>query len=226
MRLATILSAVLAATVITEAAVIVRTRSQLRTMAERVQQLSADLSVANREDAVPASRIERGGTKAGASPAIGAVRAPAALPPPRLAVSGAAPGPSPAEGARLEARARSQRRWEERRQRRLESIRTRLGLDAELGRQLSEIVTAGETARYDLHEKFVAGGISGSEMTTRLASLRDRDDQQLRQLLGEERMRELRQLERQEREADVASHGEPPPAAVGPAPTRPGSPNR
>jgi len=74
-----------------------------------------------------------------------------------------------------------------------------LGLNEQEGQKVGDIFGGMQTARRDLFEQVRSGQKSGSDIGTEMAALRDRTQTELRTVLGDDQMKKLQELQRQER---------------------------
>jgi hypothetical protein len=214
-----LVSAVLAAAVIAQAAYIAKTRRQMDVLYDQVQQLAAE-SASDGEPVAAAPERRRGFSPPGRA-------APARLPPPRFAPpppsftsGGSPPGAIPLPPAldspeardqlrqfvaaelqreRDEQRDRMQKRWEEDQQRRMDSMVKALGLNPDESKRLTEVMTASQTARRELRDKIQSGDVTRADIGPQMAALRAKTDQDLKQVLGDDRMQKFQELQRQDR---------------------------
>jgi hypothetical protein len=221
-----IVTAGLGVLVLAEGAYIVRTRSQMASLAEKVEALSAAAATANLERA-PAG-YERGGDDpaAGGGDLAQARRAIAAvnqLPPPRFnpndapATGNGDPLPLPsAIGSpeareqlrqfvvaqlareRQEARVREEQRMQERnRERRIAAIKP-LGLSSGETDKFLAITDKLDAARTNLRARVEAGELDRQGVRQQMNDLRASGDRELSALLGDARMKQYEQIRREQ----------------------------
>lgn len=218
--------AILSAAVIAEGAYIVKTRRQIEALSQEVRELAAerDLDVDGERPAGwnrPEGRAGGGGER-GAGPA--AVAAPR-LPPPRFVDPdpGAPPAPTPLpvvlespeareqlrqfiaaelERERQERRDRELERRQQEEQRRtqafVEAVAKQLNLTTDESRRFGDLVAKNQQARRDLRQKIESGQIQRQDLGREFQALRDQGREQMRQLLGEERLKKVLEMERQQ----------------------------
>ncbi len=212
-----LVSAVLAAAVIAQGAYINKTRKQMDALYDQVQQLAAESASEGEPSVDRPMRGVGGGGRSGAATAI-------RLPVPRF-VPGPAPSAPPPPGAvplpavidsqeardqlrqfvaaelqreRDEQRERFRQRFEEDQQRRREAMVKSLGLNDEQGKKLTDVLTAAQNARRDLRDKIQSGEISRADIGKQMTALRETTDQQVRQVIGDDRMPKYQELQRQD----------------------------
>jgi hypothetical protein len=221
-----LVGALLSTAVIAQSAYIVKTRRQMDALYDQVQQLAAE-STEGEPTPTPAADRERGfrGSPQGRPAPGGGVRMapPRFAPAPRTATVAATPPPAGAlplppaidsaeardqlrnfvaaelQRERDEQRERGRQRWEEDQQRRVEAVVKALGLNADDGRKLTDVMTANQTARRELREKVQSGQIARTDIGREMTALREKSDQQLRQVLGDDKMQKFQELQRQDR---------------------------
>jgi hypothetical protein len=212
----------LSVTVVAEGAYIYKTRRQVDTLLGEVQRLSAE----RQEDDLrgggargPIPRFTEG--PADEEPAA----RPAALPPPRFvpgaqptATAPGAPVPLPPAldnpQAREQLRAfvaaelqrerdervdRERQRRDDEQQRRLDGMVKALGLNPDQGRKFTEIMTSTQDARRQLREKVMGGQIPREEVGRQMTALREKTDQQLKEVIGDSGMKKLEELRQNDR---------------------------
>jgi hypothetical protein len=215
-----LVSAVLAAAVIAQAAYIVKTRRQMDTLYDQVQQLAAESASDGEPLPAAAERRRSPSPSAGGAPSPRLPLPRFSPPPPTFASSGGTPGAVPLPPAldnpeardqlrqfvaaelqreRDEQRDRMRQRWEEDQQRRMDSVVKALGLNPDEGKRLTEVMTASQTARRELREKIQSGDVARADIARQMASLREKTDQDLKQVLGDDRMQKFQELQRQDR---------------------------
>jgi hypothetical protein len=215
-----LVSAILAAAVIAQGAYIGKTRKQMDALADQVQQLAAEAAAEPDPGTIPDRPSRRTFTRPAAAPAGSRLPpprfAPAPLPAPSLPAPGALPLPpgldnpeareqlrafvaSELQRERDEQRDQMRQRFEEDQQRRLEATIKTLGLTPDEGKRLTEAVTAAQTARRDLRDKIQSGEISRTDIGSQLSALREKTDQQIKDVLGDDKMKKFQELQRQDR---------------------------
>jgi len=220
-----IVTAVLVAAVIAQGAYISKTRSQMSALADQVQQLAAEspgeLDV---PPAPSAGRSWRGsessspGTRPGESrgrlspprfapaptvsapapPTAGALPLPPALDSPEARDQLRAFVAAELQRERDDQRERIRQRFEDTQKSRTEALVKSLGLNPDDGRKLTDTLTAAQAARRDLRDKMQSGEGNVADMATQLASLREKTDQQVRQVIGDDKMQKFQELQRQD----------------------------
>jgi hypothetical protein len=219
-----IVTAALSAAVIGEGAYIIKTQRKVETLSDQVQQLVAE-SFGQEGSAGSEERPSRSFT----APALraGQPGAPNRLPPPKFA-SAPTPLPPPTgttsqvplppgldnpeareqlrafvaselQRERDEQRDRFRQQRDEAMQRRLEETIKTLGLNADEGKRLTDALAAQRAAREELRNKIQAGQIAGQEMGKQFTALREQTDEQVRQILGDDKMKKFQELQRQNR---------------------------
>lgn len=218
MRLANVLvSGTLFAAVIAEGAYIIKTHRRMDQLAAQVQQLAAEAV-----DEEPVR--ERDTTRSpwvGQRPTTAPGTQAAHLPPPRFNTpSYTAPAPSggPAlppvldtpeareqlrqfvasemQHQRDDWRQQQQQQRDEDQRRRLEGAIKTLGLNAEDGKKLTDIVTQSQDQRRDLREKIQSGQIPREQIPQAMSALRDQTDKQIRALIGDDKAQQFQQMQR------------------------------
>jgi hypothetical protein len=217
-----IVTAALSAAVIGEGAYIIKTQRKVETLSDQVQQLVAESlgqEGSTGSDERPARSFTAPASRAG-QPAV-----PARLPPPKFA-NAPTPLPPPTgttsqvplpagldnpeareqlrnfvaselQRERDEQRDRFRQQRDEMMQRRLDQTIKTLGLNADEGKRLTDVLAAQRTAREELRNKIQAGQIAGQDMGKQFTALREQTDQQLRQVLGDDRLKKFQELQRQ-----------------------------
>jgi hypothetical protein len=214
-----LVSAVLAAAVIAQAAYIAKTRRQMDVLYDQVQQLAAESGSDGEPSAAAPERRRPTSTSTTAAPAARLPLPRFSPPPPSFSsagTSGSLPLPpvldSPEARDQLrqfvsaelqrerdEQRDRMRQRWEEDQQRRMESMAKALGLSPDEGKRLTETMTASQTARRELRDKIQSGEVARADIGRQMAALREKTDQDLKQVLGDDRMQKFQELQRQDR---------------------------
>jgi hypothetical protein len=219
-----LMTAALSAAVIGEGAYIFKTQRKIETLSEQVQQLVTE----SLSQETPAASDERPGRNLGTqAPRFNPPAPGAKLPPPRFA-GGATPLPPPTgttaqvplppgldnpeareqlrafvsselQRERDDQRERFRQQRDEQQQRRLDDTIKKLGLNADEGKRLADVLTAQRTAREELRNKVQGGQIAGPDMGKQFTALREQSDQQVRQVLGDDRMKKFQELQRQDR---------------------------
>jgi hypothetical protein len=136
---------------------------------------------------------------AGAPPAPGALALPAAIDSPEARDQLRAFVAAELQRERDDQRERGRQRFEEEQQKRMETMVKTLGLNAEDGKKLTDALTSAQNARREMRDKIQSGEISRADVGTQLASLREKTDQQVRQVLGDDKMKKFQELQRQDR---------------------------
>jgi hypothetical protein len=219
-----VVTAVLSAAVIGEGAYIFKTQRRVESLSDQVQQLLVD-SV---NEEATGTRDERPARSFGNSaPRPGGAAGAPRIPPPRFNPGAAPAAPPPGTGAQLplpptidtpeareqlrafvaaelqrerdDARERGRQQRDEAQQKRLEATIKALGLNADEGRRLTDVLTAQRTAREEMRNKIQSGQIAGQELGKQFAAMREQTDQQVRQVLGDDRMKKFQELQRQDR---------------------------
>lgn len=210
-----VVSAALAVSVVAEGAYIVRTRHQLETLSQRLESLRAD-----RDDgALAPARAETGTNTDDDAQAVGRALA-RKLPPPRLVGTGSAPAaasddplPLPAtlsspesreqlrkfvlaalENERQEQRARMDQRREERDMERRQRMVKDLGLSSSESEKFNKLLTDQQTARDQLRSKLQSGELQGDAARQQMMALRTQNEQDMRGLLGDDRMKQYQDM--------------------------------
>jgi hypothetical protein len=216
-----IVTAVLGVAVIAEGAYIIRTRSQLAGVSERLEALQAARDEG--DVGVAAPRAWQGGERAADDDLGGPVAPARRLPPPRLqtapALTGPAPGrsdnplplPATIDGAeareqlrafvvatmereREEGRVRQEQRWSERETERRDRMAKDLNLSPAEGDRFKQIYDDTRAARDQLRAKLQAGELQGDAARQQMQALRDDSQKQMQALLGPERMKQYEQM--------------------------------
>jgi hypothetical protein len=214
-----VVGAVLGLAVVAEGAYIVRTRSQLAAVSQRLESLTAAREGAG---AAPGrSFADSGDSGLGGDDGDEPVR-PRRLPPPRLVTpeGGAAPAPrtddplplppaidSPQgreqlrqfvlaqlERERQEARVRQEERRQQRDQERRDRVAKELGLSAPETEKFNQILNDAQAQRARLRDQIEAGDLPPDGMRQAMMAARQDSQQKLRGLLGDERMKKLETL--------------------------------
>jgi hypothetical protein len=217
--------AVLGVAVVAEGAYIVRTRSQMETLSERVALLTSE----RESNAMAPPRFLPGDDQGEPEERGPRPTATAGLPPPRLVLprpahtGAAAPPPSgdplpmPAgldspesreqlrqfilaqlERERQEAQQRVDQRREDRERQRNDQIAKTLGLSTSESERFQQLTAASQQARQDLRARIQAGEVRGDAIRTEMQALRTKSNDDLRSLLGDDRMQKLEDLRRQD----------------------------
>jgi hypothetical protein len=212
----------LSAAVVAEGAYIVKTRRQMTVLSEQVQELASEVSEAPASGGRPAAAWTRpvGTSPAGDEGDPGAAGGAARLPPPRFvpAPEPQAPVALPAafdnpqareqlrqfiaaelERERQERRDREQQRREQERQERLQATIKSLGLNEPEAKRFREALAQADTARQELRQKIEGGQLQRQDIGREFQALRQRTDEQLKQAIGEDRMKKLQEMQRQDR---------------------------
>jgi hypothetical protein len=217
-----VVTGTLFAAVIAEGAYIIKTHRQMEALTTQVQQLAAE----SPGDEAPARDVSRPSAWVGGGPTRGP-GAPTRLPPPRFAptASAAPSAPSPSGGPALppvldtpeareqlkqfvaaelqhqrdDWRQQQQQAREQDNQRRMDATIKALGLNADEGKRLSEVMTKVQDQRRDLREKIQSGQLARADMAKEFTALRDQTDQQIRAVIGDEKAQKFQELQRQNR---------------------------
>ena len=214
------MTGVLGVAVVAQGAYIVHTRRQVASMAERLESLSDEYGQAAMNG--PASR--GGWGAAPAADFFDEAPAESGRPLPRLRVpppNPAAPDPgangdplplppvldsadareqlrqfvvAQMERERQEARVRQQERREEREQERRAQMAKELGLSGPETEKFEKIFSDAQQAREKLRERMQAGELGGPAIREEMISLRAETEQQMRSLLGGERMQKFSEM--------------------------------
>jgi hypothetical protein len=134
--------------------------------------------------------------------------APAAPPPGALPLPPAIDGPEARDQLRAfvaaelqrerdDQRERNRQRFEDDQQRRTEALVKSLGLNTDDGRKLTDTLAAAQTARRDLRDKMQSGEVTRAEIGPQLAALGEKTNEQVRQLIGDDKMQKFQELQRQ-----------------------------
>jgi ribosomal protein L19E len=218
-----IVGAALGIAVIAEGAYIVRTRSQLATLSERLESLSSGADEGRHSGFVAASRSMGDPDNEGDEPVV---EPRPARPLPRFVPTPAHPAvpesnddplPLPAaitspeareqlrqfivaqlERERQEARARDDQRREQRTQERREQLAKQLGLSPAETEKFSQLAMQADAARAALRDRIESGQIDRSTIRQEMTALRTDNDKQMRALLGDDRMQKFEQARREQ----------------------------
>jgi hypothetical protein len=213
--------AVLGVAVVAEGAYIVRTRTQMATLEERL----ATLATERESNTLAASQRRFEEEPAEGQPGDDNGPRPSArtLPPPKLVVpsprpaaASADPLPMPAgldapeareqlrqfilaqlERERQEAQQRVDQRREDRDRQRNEQMAKTLGLAPAETEKMLQILGSTQQARQDLRARIQSGEVRGDAIRQEMQALRGKADQDLQALLGDDRMQKLNELRRQ-----------------------------
>jgi hypothetical protein len=215
-----IVTAGLGVLVIAEGAYIVRTRTQLATLSDKVEALSAEATREPEPFRRPA--VDDPGFDADDSPRGAAPGAHGKLPPPRFTPEPAAidrdsgdPLPLPPvigtpeareqlrqfvvaqlERERQEARVRDEQRMVTRmRERRLAAVQP-LGLSSAETEKFLAITDKVDAARSSLRDRVEAGQLDRGSIRQEMTALREQSDRELKGLLGDERMKKYEETRR------------------------------
>jgi hypothetical protein len=218
-----VVSAVLGLAVIAEGAYIIRTRSQLRSVSDRLEALQAERDEGDVGAGVAPPRPWAGAPRGAAEP--GAEPTARRLPPPRLQ---AAPAPAPPprsdnplplppaldgaeareqlrafvvaamEREREESRTRQEQRFAEREQERRDRMAKELNLSPAEAEKFKQIFNDARATREGLRAKLQAGELQGDVARQQMQALRDDSQKQMQALLGPERMKQYEQLQGRE----------------------------
>jgi hypothetical protein len=217
-----IVTAALAIAVIAEGAYIVRTRTQLATLSERLEALGA---AADEGRAGPPARLPRfqdADFDVEPDPALRPAGPGVRPPPPKFLPGTPAPAasddplPLPAaiaspvareqlrnfvvaqlERERQEARLRQEERFTQRNRERQERVVKELGLTPAERDKYFEITAQADAARAGLRDRIEAGQLDRANARQEMMALRSENEKQLRTLLGDARMEKLDGLRRE-----------------------------
>lgn len=221
-----IVGAALGMAVIAEGAYIVRTRSQVAALSQRLANLGAFEDEGRRSPPSVGSgrsiRDEEG--EVDDEPAPGPGREGPAARPPRFVAPGPAAGapataddplPLPAaitspeareqlrqfilaqlERERQEARARNDERRDQRTRERNEKVAKDLGLSPAENEKFLKIVAQADAARASLRDRIEAGQVDRGAIRQETMALRSENDKQLRALLGDDRLAKFDEIRR------------------------------
>jgi ribosomal protein L19E len=218
-----IVGAALGIAVIAEGAYIVRTRSQLATLSERLEGLSSGADEGRHGGFIAASRSAGDPDNEGDEP-VAEPRA--ARPLPRFVPTPAHPVaepnnddplPLPAaitspeareqlrqfivaqlERERQEARARDDQRREQRTQERREQLAKQLGLSPAETEKFSQLAIKADAARAALRDRIESGQVDRATIRQEMTTLRTDNDKEMRALLGDDRMQKFEQARLQQ----------------------------
>jgi hypothetical protein len=216
--------AALGVAVVAEGAYIVRTRSQMESLTERVASLTSE-----RESGAMAPPRFMPSDDQGEPDDRGPRPTPTAgLPAPKLVLPrpgqvGAAPQPSgdplpmpsgldspeareqlrqfilaQLERERQEAQQRVDQRREDRERQRNEQIAKTLGLSASESERFQQITAASQQARQDLRARIQAGDVRGDAIRSEMQAVRSKSNDDMRALLGDDRMQKFEEIRRQD----------------------------
>jgi hypothetical protein len=217
-----IVSGALAVAVVAEGAYIIHTRRQLDRLETRLEALSGEpIDLLGEGDGPRAGRFvdaEEG------SPA--SRRVARSLPPPRLVAPPAPAAAQPAttsddplplppavdtpegreqlrrfvvaqmEQERAEGRIRAEQRFTEREQARRDRLVKELGLSPAEGEKFNQIMNNVQAARTALRSRIESGELNRDTIGREMTALRETSDKQLRDLLGDERMKKFEETRR------------------------------
>jgi DNA-binding transcriptional regulator YdaS (Cro superfamily) len=218
-----IITAALGIAVIAEGAYIVRTRSQLANLSERLENLSNIEHLDDGRRAAPPS-LGRGYGDFEADRDLGAegetaprgralprfVPAPAAAPPQNddpLPLPAAITSPeareqlrkfivAQLERERQEARARDDERRDQRTREQRERMAKELGLSQAETEKFTQLSLKADAARASMRERIESGQVDRATIRQEMMALRSDTDKEMRALLGDQRMQKLDQLRR------------------------------
>jgi hypothetical protein len=94
-------------------------------------------------------------------------------------------------------RERNRQRFEDDQQRRTDALVKSLGLNADDGRKLTDTLAAAQAARRDLRDKMQSGEITRAEIGTQWAALGEKTNEQVRQVIGDDKMQKFQEAQRQ-----------------------------
>lgn len=123
---------------------------------------------------------------------------------------------------RAERRQRDDDRRREEQQQRIESMAKTLQLNPDETRRFTDVFARAQTARDELRARVEAGQVPGTDVGREFAALRSKTNEELRQLLGDERANKLRDMQREQRRwgggRGPGEGGGPPPGVNPPGP--------
>jgi hypothetical protein len=216
--------ATLSVVVIAEGAYLIRTRRHVAELTERLEQVAADRDEGPRRGTATPGGSGPGSWGGGDSPRAALrpppprliAPAPTSAPPaPALSPAPAGGGPlalPPAldnpeareqlrqfvraqmEAERQETRERQDQRRDEREQAARDRMTKELGLSPAESEKFNQIFADARGARQDLRARVESGQLQPESIGQEMAAMRARNDEQLRGLLGDERMKKLEQL--------------------------------
>lgn len=96
---------------------------------------------------------------------------------------------------RDQTRERARQRRDELEQERLNETVQRLGLNPDEARRFGQVVASTQEARRELRAKMESGQIARADVGRELSTLREKTDQQFRDVLGPDRMKQFEQLQ-------------------------------
>lgn len=219
-RIASLLTATMSAAVVVEGAVIIKTRRQLEALTTEVRRMATEAA----DDPMAGGGL-RSDDRAPDRPAGDRVARPARLPPPRFMPAPppnpgvpADPGRGPALPALLDTpeardqlrqfvaaelqRERDERREQQRQARQDEALRRldqaikTLGLSADEGRRLTDVVMKAQDQRRELRDKIQSGQIARADAGKEMNALRVATDQQIRAIVGDDKAQQFQELQR------------------------------
>jgi hypothetical protein len=224
-----IVTAGLGVLVIAEGAYIVRTRSQLQTLTEKVDGMRA-AAIAEPEPYRPTPSFD---DRASDEPVRGAAAPAPKLPPPRFVTEHAANAPDngdplplpPVIGTpeareqlrqfvvaqmareRQEARLRDeQRQMARQRERRIAAVQP-LGLSGGDMEKFLSITDKADAARADLRQRVESGQLDRQGIRQEMNAIREQSDRDLKALLGDDRMKKLEDIRREQGPVDGGGPG-------------------
>src|SRR5262245_37699573 len=100
---------------------------------------------------------------------------------------------------REEERERQRQRREEEDRRRLDETAKKLGLNANESQRFAEVIASNQASRQELRRKIEAGEIQRADMGREFQTLRERNEGELRKVLGDSRLAQYQQIQQQER---------------------------
>jgi hypothetical protein len=217
-----IVSGALAVAVIAEGAYIIHTRRQLDRLETRLEALSGEASDLLGEVESPRASVRFAESDDGP----GGRSASRSLPPPRLVTPPtpatglpAAPSDNPLplppavdtpeareqlrrfvvaqlEQEREQGRIRAEQRFTEREQARRDRLVKELNLSPAEGEKFNQIMNDVQTARTALRSRIESGELNRETVGKEMTALREQNDKQLRDLLGDERMKKFEETRR------------------------------
>jgi hypothetical protein len=206
----------LSGVVITEGTYILKTRRQVETLTSELHQLRVEQDEAGIAGGYEPRRSGlafpgQTATAAGKPAAPGQVPIPRFTPPP---AGGTAPMPvlvapvapevreqlrgiiaEELERERDDRRNRDRQDRDQERQKRTEEMIKKLGLNAEQGKKFTEVLASQEAARQAMRDKFESGQLQRGDIGREFQAIRQKNDQELRAVLGDDGMKKLQELE-------------------------------
>jgi hypothetical protein len=220
---------VLSVAVIAEGAYLARTRHRVEALEAQLQQAQEGMPIGRDDGDSPGS--SRSGLSGGDE---GRPRGPAGGGPARMPLPRFVPAPSAKEvplpamlenpesreklrafvaaelqRERDEARDQARQRRDEQQQQRLNNMAKALALNEAEARKFTDIFTASQNARQELRQKIEAGQIQRADLGKEFQSLQAKTNEDLKSLLGDDRMKKLQELQRQDRRGGWGGPGGP-----------------